>query len=525
MYCRQIIMPTILLLASICPVTQAKVRVVMPDDPSGQEVRDVATAILSKIGDGDGAGAKELFAGEADQAQLLDAYVDWVKSFDALSKRVGDKFGEGEVAKVVPPVAGMIHRSADHQKQKILFMNDDAATIASEGVSFDEGMELHRIDGKWKVTHLQCDQRTGGLKEVVEALASVAKAVDAAVQGGKVASSKEAVALFDLKGKKVQELMTHRGLLPFRVLPVTPLKKWNTPDADAFGEFWGEGLLSPSISNLLASMPGIPYAYMTKERSIITDEEAGMSLLLGPKTGLYSVTFMGEGSEGCRQYSGKLPNGLHFLEKRKDVEKRLGRPFESTGGQFTPYSAIYPQLGLIVYYVKSAPMDPENPVAKVQISKPEENFKIDPAKLKYPRVAFRLVAADPAIAADELADPTDPTGKTILRVSRNVLLDEKSIAGVHLTQARAGSAELAMAIEMTDEGARKLKEISSANVGHKLAIVLDGHVLFAPNIHSEVGKNILFTMGENANNKETSVLQGRMHSAVFALPDSPEEGH
>lgn len=75
---------TVALLAKCCAVVEAEPRIVMPDDPAGKEVREVAVAFLAKIGDGDARGAKEHFAGEADQAELLTAYVDWVNSFDTL---------------------------------------------------------------------------------------------------------------------------------------------------------------------------------------------------------------------------------------------------------------------------------------------------------------------------------------------------------------------------------------------------------------------------------------------------------
>src|SRR5437773_771453 len=83
---------------------RAELRIVMPEDDAGREIRNVASALMDKIGDGDLAGAKELFAGADDEAELLAAYVDWVRSFEGLNKRLIKKFGNEELGKGLPPI-------------------------------------------------------------------------------------------------------------------------------------------------------------------------------------------------------------------------------------------------------------------------------------------------------------------------------------------------------------------------------------------------------------------------------------
>lgn len=269
-------------------------------------------------------------------------------------------------------------------------------------------------------------------------------------------------------------------------------------------------------------MPGTPHLFILPESVRLTGEDAGMSLVFDSNGGLKIITLFGEGSD---KYPGGLPNDLVFSEKRKDVEAALGRPFESgNGGYGFPYNATYPQFGLTIYYAKEGPRDPQNSVAKILLSPPQKDFKSAAVKRSaFPRVTFRLEATGPAVAADEMLDPSDPAGKITIRVSREVLLDETGIADVRPTYSKAGSRELAIGIEMTDEGTRKLKEVTGANVGRKLAIILDGEILIAPNIRSEIGKNLVITMGREAKNTETSSVRGRIHAAVFTLPEFLEK--
>jgi len=76
---------------------------------------------------------------------------------------------------------------------------------------------------------------------------------------------------------------------------------------------------------------------------------------------------------------------------------------------------------------------------------------------------------------------------------------------------------------MTDDGAAKLKKISEANIGRKLAILLDGRVLIAPRIKTAIGKSLIVTIGLAGEERASSEMLGRMHAAVFTLPETLEK--
>jgi len=513
---RRIIILTMALLVSWRAVVRAEPRIVMPDNPAGKDARDAAAAFFAKIAQGDARGAKEQFAGEADQLELVNAYVDWVSSYETLAKQVKDRFGETDPRKGVPPIGPLMQSYAERQLEKFMVLNGDRASIAADDKLFDEGMELRQINGVWKVTHLNCDHRSKGLEKVLQAYAAAARSVSQDLQAKRFSSIEEAMSALSTQSKKAEEMMRKRGFDAPRELPATPAVKWAAPDSEVLAKYWGKTLFSPEFKKLVSTMPGMPHLFILPESLRLTAEDAGITLVFDSNGGLKLILLYGEGIEGFRQYPGALPKGLAFGETRKNVEAALGRPNESSSGRYG-YSATYPQLGFAFDYAKESPRDPENSVAEVRLLPPRKD--LNAAKVKrpvFPRLAFRLVVTDPAIAADEMADPI---GDKTMRVSREVLLDETSIAKVQATYPTPGSNDFAVAIEFSDQGAQKMKEISKANVNHRLAIILDGEVLMAPNIQSEIGKNIQITMAKDAKNTEASTLAGRMHAAVFTLQE------
>jgi preprotein translocase subunit SecD len=55
----------------------------------------------------------------------------------------------------------------------------------------------------------------------------------------------------------------------------------------------------------------------------------------------------------------------------------------------------------------------------------------------------------------------------------------------------------AVAIALTDAGAAKMRELSAAQDGNLIAMVLDGKVIWAPVVRGEIGRNALITGGRN----------------------------
>ncbi|MGA2496167.1 MAG: hypothetical protein ABSH20_00410 [Tepidisphaeraceae bacterium] len=99
------------------------------------------------------------------------------------------------------------------------------------------------------------------------------------------------------------------------------------------------------------------------------------------------------------------------------------------------------------------------------------------------RLLFRLVTdADDAAPADTLADSGS---KEQLRVRREVLLDESAVSSATVAKAPADGG-VQIEVVLTEAGAKRFAEITSANIGKRLAMVFDGKLLSAPTIRSVI---------------------------------------
>jgi hypothetical protein len=440
-----------------------------------------------------------------------------MSSFDALSKRLTEKFGAAVAEQDVPPMRQSIHELAKHQKQKMMILNGDVAILGAEGKLYDWGLELHRLDGKWKVTHLTANHQLAGyVLELIQGMAAGAKTVEGALQGGQVTSRKEAIALLNTALSKVMLL---RVKYSARTSPPEGVK-WDGIDPAAVREYWGKNLFSPEIKKLIASLPGTPYLSLSPQSARLIDQDGGIAVLFLPDSGVQTIFLFADGSQSYLRYPGKLPHGLLISDTRKEVEKKLGRPLTSGGGGHgLAYHADYPEAGISVFYAKDGLRDPDNPIAEITMTPPDRDTQAAEEKpAKGPRVTFRLVVSDPALPADELPYPANAKQKATLRVSREVLLDETSIAGIYPVPERGDKVRLATGMEMTEEGAKKLQKITSENIGHQLAILVDGRIIIAPNIQAAIGKSLVISLGTGAQEKEGADIRGRLHAAVFTLP-------
>jgi hypothetical protein len=75
---------------------------------------------------------------------------------------------------------------------------------------------------------------------------------------------------------------------------------------------------------------------------------------------------------------------------------------------------------------------------------------------------------------------------------------------------------------MTPGGAQALERITAANIGRRLAIVLDGEVLMAPNIRSRISREVEISFAPGDVPKDPRELLGRLHAAIHALPPATQ---
>jgi preprotein translocase subunit SecD len=111
------------------------------------------------------------------------------------------------------------------------------------------------------------------------------------------------------------------------------------------------------------------------------------------------------------------------------------------------------------------------------------------------RLQFRIVVDE----GDSAASEELPHGGEKLRVLKDVVLDER---GIESAARQADGRNYSVSLKMTAEGAERLKEATSKNIGRRLAVVFDGKVLTAPMIRSMIGESAVITGGSNGFSRE-----------------------
>ena len=76
-----------------------------------------------------------------------------------------------------------------------------------------------------------------------------------------------------------------------------------------------------------------------------------------------------------------------------------------------------------------------------------------------------------------------------------------------------------MKIVLTDDGAKKMRALSMAQMNKLIALVLDGKVIWAPKIRSEIGKTSDFT-GRGPHGLEMDVIR----RLIAIVPPAPVPG-
>src|SRR6185437_16243427 len=114
--------------------------------------------------------------------------------------------------------------------------------------------------------------------------------------------------------------------------------------------------------------------------------------------------------ESC-SYRGELPQQLLPTDQRRDVERKLGPPTESSGdGKKYGYQAQYPGLGLQINYNEPNLTSPQNTIRDIVLTAPDPASEpIAPLTTPH-RLAFRFVADSQKrtpLGADQLPDPDD----------------------------------------------------------------------------------------------------------------------
>ncbi len=140
----------VLLLLCIACLAQQDLR---PQNQQPQ-IRDVAGRFILAMAEGQFDQARRLFAGEDDDEQLMEAYVDAILASQELRKSLADRYGRSDwIAHV--GVDANLRNMYRQVLEKPIDASGEEATMPP-GTSFDNGLLLRRIDGEWRVISMSC---------------------------------------------------------------------------------------------------------------------------------------------------------------------------------------------------------------------------------------------------------------------------------------------------------------------------------------------------------------------------------
>jgi hypothetical protein len=197
-----------------------------------------------------------------------------------------------------------------------------------------------------------------------------------------------------------------------------------------------------------------------------------------------SATAIGEQRRGPQAPS-KTPVTIQ-AENGKVVIETSNQRLETKRIELNPVDGTLPAAE-----VKEAP--PADSKAEPTDKKASENevkpsVGRDVSAITKPRLQFRVEAAEDASEAESLNFNRD-----VIRVSTDVLLDESAIASAILNEPTPPDGWPSIGIRFTEAGAKKISEITAANLLRRLVVLFDGRVLMAPKILSSIGAEAQLT--------------------------------
>jgi hypothetical protein len=497
-----------------------------PGDPEIREIINTAAEFLTALGEGNETKARNLFVGTAKQAELMDAHVRLVRASGQLVPRLKSKFGDRPEFTALD-ARNIVAVRTEGLKVKFVIVNGDRAAVAA-GLIYDRGMSLRRIDGKWRVEALSLRPRDdASLRVLMDALAT-------AIANAHAMLARDEGVTWEQLSQEIESQFApalQRSIESDwpRVAPIDPADApslpagWTPISLERLRAAFAHKLTEPEASKLISSLPGLPIVTETRESIFVTSPEAGLSFHFAGKDGsLMSISFGNEGFDGYRVFRGDLPGKLSFHDVRRDVERKLGRPAQSSGGDLVEYSADYG--GIYVGYQGSNLRDPANRIANVVLfsANPIAEQGVRSAPAPRPRLTLHLVA-QPGRENDANVQRLQQLDNATLPVRKEVLLDDLDMEASYPMPARDATERDLIGLKMTPAGSAKLFKVTQAHDGESLAFVLDGLVLIAPRINGPIESKVTIDLGDQADRGFRDIAR-RIHLAISALPDEPATG-
>jgi hypothetical protein len=493
----------------------------MPGDAAGDEVRTAAGAFLQKVAEQDAAGADAMFSGSSDEREWLRVQMRLIDVATTLRKQMVETFGPASETAQLPDVKSFKTSLVRLAAYKPVILNGDVASFCSAS-SLDRGLVLGRVKGTWVVTSLACNSTFRPSERAKDV--ATCEAMEGTLEGiksGQLKTPKEATDHFG-EAFRTRFLPLRDALTSSAVAAAPPARPAAGTNCAVAEGAMGKELGSEAVRRLVASLEGAPAIEVSAQALLIDDPLSGTRL--GFDLPVRTLSFC---SVRVTPESGPLPHGVSAQDRRREVERKLGAPPLSGGGDsLSPiYGAVYPPLGLTIKFLdpSAGGRDPAAPIIEIQMYPPAraaEGGAVAATSPAGPRLAFRLVAKDGTEPgpkeAEAMADVSDPVHARVLMVMREVLLDERGVAEVHPGRDPAG--RTVTYLTMSKAAAATLRSITRENQGRRLAIVLDGQLLMAPTINGEIGDQVMISGVEGRDEQEMASWTGRLHAIIHALP-------
>jgi hypothetical protein len=516
--------------ASVCvallstrTIASAGPRLILAGDASGEPLRAVATDFAEKIAKADLEGAKRLFDGPPEQLTLLEVQVKFVAASRDFEQAVKARFGAD--AQHRPFInSKLFEEHAANMHMHPIILGSSRASVAGTSL-LDKGLILQRTDGVWKVVNLAAGE--WDLKAEANFFRWCTLAMDEArrdLAAGVFATVDAAEGDVD---RRQRDGLRLRSDDPYPGVGPAPQPVQNPPRVEDLRGLIGHQLMSPEITQLLDSLPDVPYMSMFPDVAFIGSRETGVEMSFSLTNGLLrQVAVHADKHLGYAQYAGELPMHLTFKDRRKDVEQKVGRS-PSGHGHEREYSAFYPTLGMDIEYFGQSRLDANAIIQEIEFLAPDPAGE-PPAtgRVRYVRgrLTFRLVAPPAAPLTpdmDLLLDPDAAPALQTLHVYKQPLLDETLVDDVFPSKTLKGDS--AISFGMTADGAEVLKKVSDDHTGLRLAIVLDDQLLAAPTIDRGLGKYIEISCAGWSNERLQEFIKG-VQKAVDSVPATEPTG-
>jgi serine/threonine protein kinase/tetratricopeptide (TPR) repeat protein len=171
--------------------------------------------------------------------------------------------------------------------------------------------------------------------------------------------------------------------------------------------------------------------------------------------------------------------------------------------------------------LQSAVSDAEEKVHRSSNGKPTVSSKLRPSSASPHDLQFRWVARENEtnLPAELLPDANDRSGQRKLRVLKSIELDGSAIAKARLKSDALKHWQIEL--RFTPEVATRFAALTRTNIGRQLAILVQGRVLSAPIVRSEISGGTVIMAG-NFSETEAAELVWQLNRPAFIASESGE---